>query len=462
MTMGKARYWFQKPLGPLVWLAGLAMITYYAPAANRMLKLVDGENIVGFLGHSHELLTILDSNPATAQRLTWRDREYPAIGGRVSALLAHTTGDRVCIHDLDHDTNRLLLLERLQPIYLLASCGGGRRLCIEHGSEKQHFLSIVDTRTGRVIRTVPAARERWTLSTDGRRLAYHDESGQGIKFICIDVDDGRLLYTQVLPGDGEGFVSPDGKYVAISKFPFLGGYVIDVAEKRRVSTFTEYYLEVFSPDSRWLSDSNADVWDLGSHRIICSARLDSVFADRGRKIASIYSEAGSTRVKFLDLDTHEEYVTGPCRPETSVPYAGESEHPPHLATPDADGNFVSVWGWRDPSQTLIKLHRVLEWLGYKQDPPALDCWTLLDARSGAILQVGTGELIAVSADGRYVVSGDEQCEHIKIYELPLHRSLLFIAIAGAAWTALVFRVRRWWRRRVSGQGDQPAETHGHL
>jgi hypothetical protein len=99
MTMVQARYWFQKLLGPLVWLAGLAMIVYYAPAAYRMLKLADGENIVGFLGHSHELLTILDSNPAAARRLTWRDREYPAIGSRVSAVLAHTAGDRVCIHE---------------------------------------------------------------------------------------------------------------------------------------------------------------------------------------------------------------------------------------------------------------------------------------------------------------------------------------------------------------------------
>jgi hypothetical protein len=64
MARNRARYWFKKLLGPLLWLAGLAMIICYAPADYRALNLADGENIVGFLGKSHELVTVLNPDPA--------------------------------------------------------------------------------------------------------------------------------------------------------------------------------------------------------------------------------------------------------------------------------------------------------------------------------------------------------------------------------------------------------------
>ena len=41
-----------------------------------------------------------------------------------------------------------------------------------------------------------------------------------------------------------------------------------------------------------------------------------------------------------------------------------------------------------------------------------------------------GNFDIVSADGRYVISGDEEGRHVKVYERPLRRSLFFIAIAS--------------------------------
>jgi hypothetical protein len=43
---------------PLLWVAGLAMIIYYAPPGYRSLQLEDREEIIGFRGPSHELITV--------------------------------------------------------------------------------------------------------------------------------------------------------------------------------------------------------------------------------------------------------------------------------------------------------------------------------------------------------------------------------------------------------------------
>jgi hypothetical protein len=467
MVRSALRSWFKKSSGPLLWLAGLTMIIVYSPAGYRALNLADGENVAGFLGKSHELVTVIDSNPVTAHRLSWWEREYDVhgmVGLRRSMVSGPSPlGDQVYVRNLDRDTNRLLLLARPLPIYAVALCENGRRLCIEYGSIIQRFLSIVDVKTGKEIRTFPASDFQWNISNDGRRLAYHDLCDQGRKFMCVDVDDGRSSYTEVVGRDGDGFVSPDGKYVAISKPP--GGHVIDVEGKRRVSTITSRP-RAFSPDSRLLREFNGNIWDLGSSRIICRERerpslFDCVFADRGRKIASLFGR----RVTFLDLDTNEELTSEPCLPETESYVAYQGPLPPWLAAVDADGNFVRVWGPQD-RQTLVEhLYGLLEKLGYEQQVTVTspsDCWALIDARSGAVMHKGSGGLIAVSDDGRYVVSSDEEGRHVKVHELPLRRSLFFIVIAGGAWTALAMMVSCWWRRRISPEADAAEETHAHL
>jgi hypothetical protein len=153
-------------------------------------------------------------------------------------------------------------------------------------------------------------------------------------------------------------------------------------------------------------------------------------------------------------------ISEPCLRESAVLL--DDRHPPELATADAHGNFVRTWGPRKDRQALGKLDAVLEWLGYKQDARVSDYWELIDVRSGTLLHRGTGELIAVSDDGRYIVSGDEEGRDIKIYELPLRRSLWFIAIAGRIWTVFAGTVRRWWRRRLWGEDNEAEKPHMHL
>jgi hypothetical protein len=443
---------FKKTFGPLLWLAGLAVIIVYAPARYRALNLADGENVAGFLGNTHELVTVLDSNPAKAHRPSWLDREHATrfhhrTGGLAAdggTSLVSPLGHRVSLRNLDLDTNRLLPLEESLSIFAVSPCADGQRLCIEHGSLDQRFLSIVDASTGKEIRRVPTTAFWWNMSYDGRRLAYHDLRHEESKFICVDVNDGRLLYTEVVGANRGGFISPDGKCIAILKSHDSG--VIDIEHKRQLIKTNSAWPLLFSPDSRRFGDLHGNIWDLGTNRIICGdvRDLDYVFVDRGRKIAR--PSLSGRRVRFLDLDTKEELISEAVLPELESDDSLHGPHPPRVETVDANGNFVRIWGPQADRQTFRKLYAVLEWFGYKRGLSGAtpsNCWALIDARSGSLMHKGSGDLIAVSADGRYVISGDEEARHIKVQELPLGRSMLFIAIAGAAWTVLALIVRRW-------------------
>ena len=50
--------WWKRALAPLIWLLGLVLIFHYAPADYHILQLGDGEQVVAFLGKSHELVTV--------------------------------------------------------------------------------------------------------------------------------------------------------------------------------------------------------------------------------------------------------------------------------------------------------------------------------------------------------------------------------------------------------------------
>jgi hypothetical protein len=64
----KVRYRFKRLLAPLIWLAGLAVIVSYAPVTYRTLPLAPGEQVAGFLGESHELVTV-GEGPAVEYRI---------------------------------------------------------------------------------------------------------------------------------------------------------------------------------------------------------------------------------------------------------------------------------------------------------------------------------------------------------------------------------------------------------
>jgi hypothetical protein len=79
-------------------------------------------------------------------------------------------------------------------------------------------------------------------------------------------------------------------------------------------------------------------------------------------------------------------------------------------------------------------------------------WLLIDGRSGALRYQGRDTLLAVSSDGKYVVSGNDDGTGARLYELPLRaapRSLPFMMICGAAWTLVVVLSEWAWKRRAA-------------
>jgi hypothetical protein len=253
----------------------------------------------------------------------------------------------------------------------------------------------------------------------------------------------------MLGQDGNGLLSPDGKYLAIMRPP--GACVIDIARKQQVGEIRGGGPALFSPDSRRLMDTNQNVWDILPGGIIqrLSGAGECVFASGGKHIASIDNESGTVRVKFRHLDTSEEFSSA-----GGLPQAGFGIF---QAIGD-DGDLVCLIEARaDDNRT--KIREILAWLGFKQKPGLSFHWQLIDSRSGALVRQGNDALLAVSSDGRYVVSSDPRSAHVKLYELPERRSLLFIAIASGIWSAVAFIVPRWWRRRqLAWESGDPATS----
>jgi WD40 repeat protein len=451
------RSWLKKSIGPLLWLAGLAMIMVYAPARYQILQLDKGEQVVAFLGKGHELITLGGVKPLTDDQLPWLQ-----LVGRMLRLVPglYTVDDSwlskagpIYVRDLDRGTRRSVALGDITEIYGLSPCADGSRLCVEHGGDTR-FLSIVDAMTGKTIRTLLLKDGQWSISSDGRTVVLNDFNDDRRRLKCVDVDKGRLLYTTVLGQDRGGFLSPDGKYIAItcmatartlnmSDLPV--GYVIDVVRKQKVGEIRPGCPTNFSPDSHRLLDTNHNVWDIlpGGTIQLLNAADESVFANRGKCIASICYENATARVRFRQLDTGEEFSSKAGLPLSDLPGTGLAVS---LQAMDDDCNSVRLLTPRE-DDNRTKLHEILASLGFKQKPRLSYEWQLIDSRTGAIMRQGSETLLAVSRDGRYVVSGDPREARNKVYEIPLRRSLVFIAVAGAFWTALTVTVPWWWRRR---------------
>jgi hypothetical protein len=273
--------------------------------------------------------------------------------------------------------------------------------------------------------------------------------------VCLDIDSGRVLYR------GPGFVGAlysNGRYLGIVR----DGHqiLIDLDHQQPVSGLTKanVWLCAMSPEGDRLIDYDGKVWQTSPVRMIDDGHRDHdgigdcIFVCGGKKIAWVEPNASGSTIKLRSV------VRGawPVNSELLIPeYAGP------IGTVDRQGNLVHFDGSRKvPEQRWWR--QLLDRLGIMQAEPGLldyHQWLLLDARTGAIVHTSRDYLRAVSADGRYAITGDDEHPEVRIYELPLRRSLLFIAVAGGAWTALVFTVRRWWRRRVSGGGEETDKRH---
>jgi hypothetical protein len=449
MTVGRRNA--LKQFWALLWLAGVAMIICYAPSDYRTLHLADGEQVIGFRGPSYELI-IVSGGP----------KQKPLPAGAVPPQPSRKTvkryigqegtlGDTIHLWNLASDAKRDLPLEGSVELFGVTPCPDGSRIFIEYFSKPYRptespptdigfRMAAVDGQTGKVIRTIdswPNALQ--SLSDTGKIMVYMVDSNR-IK--CLDVDSGRRLYW----GWGSnGIISPSGKYLAVLGFLGLEHRILDLDEQRQVGSAADWDIEgiTFSPQSdkySWVVSRNTDVLYTASNKVIEAVPDACIFVNDGKGIAWTGPSQGGLALMFRDIEAHRPLASRTIQ----IP-----EWPGSIETVDAKGNFVCLSATKQPGD-LTWPQKILDWLGYKQTAPAKGPhhWLLIDAKSGKVLDQGRDELLAVSSDGRYIVSRDWGKTGLKVYELPLQRSMLFIALVGALWTMVVLVGRRLWRRRL--------------
>jgi WD40 repeat protein len=449
---------FKQVVWPLLWLAGVALLVYYAPLRYHTLSLADGEQVIDFLGPSHELITAVghprrdeDKNAvASSSRVP---PVYPRRMRQTAARLDKSVlGNSVRLWNVNTDTRRELALGAGLEIFGVTPSGEGNRIFVEYRLNSHRTSGIGDTgcriaafdaETGALLRTVKSSEPcaLASISDDGRVLAYRATPNM---VSCLDVDSGRELYSPV--ASSHAIVSPNGKYLATCSFTdqaktALEATVIDLDQRRRVDARPHALPEGFSLQSDKLiyerdDFTKGDLWHIPSRKVVRPVPTDCIFVNDDEGLAWIDNLDGGLIVKLIDiagaLDVPAWTIWIPEWPGTIEPV-------------DRHGYVISVEA-APLSPQVTWVQQVLSSLGFKQSP--LQQWLLLDARSGHVLDRGRDELIAVSADGRYVVSGDHDQTRLKLHELPLHGSATFIGIAGAVWTMFVLVCRRWWIHRL--------------
>src|SRR5262249_59223117 len=90
---------------------------------------------------------------------------------------------------------------------------------------------------------------------------------------------------------------------------------------------------------------------------------------------------------------------------------------------DSRGSLIKVDAKRDPPDVTL-LDKAIERIRFKSAPRVQHQWLLIDGRTRAIVARGTDDLLTVSQDGRYAVTTGEDPSRLKVYELPLRRSML--------------------------------------
>jgi hypothetical protein len=426
----------------LTWLGGLALIVSLAPLDYRLLKLADGEQVLTFRAKSHELVTMSGGQYYEFDPPHRGKTNKGLLAGGTRIIRKRNVDDSIYLWDMDTGAKRELRFKGLGPVYGVMSCASGGRLAIQYGWPEQEpsqskcttTIAVVDVQTGKLIRAVEGGVGGWSLSDDGRKLAY-----EASKSRCIDVDTGRLLHES----DGNGIISPDGKYLFDATYP--QNTIWNLEENRLVCKWPwrpGECDEAFAPRGDRFMDGTGVVRDILTSTVIGLMDDDRgpVFADGGKRV--VWGEPGDgSKLVWQDLEGH-----GGLNDARNFWIA---ECDTAAETADAEGRLIHFDGSaRDIPEWVQGIGR---WLGFSV-PLCVPShqWLLIDARSGAVLIRGRDELLAVSSDGKYVASRDKQSSWLKLYELPTHRSLVFILAAGIGWTMLAFSFPSRQRRIISG------------
>jgi hypothetical protein len=458
---------------PLVWLTGLALILYYAPPRYRALQVEDGEEVIGFRGPTHELITV-SGGPPSAQRqksapmqtglpvppsfFSWNSA---ARWRRKAQTPLAVLGNAIHLRDLDTDVTRQLTFGTSEEILGVTHCTNGNRIFVQYRNKGNNAnvedgltvhcrIAVVDGETGKLALQTSESLSLGpvSVSDDGKRLAYYSKE-LPVSITCVDVETGRRVYT----GTGMNPVtSPDGAYLAICMCfrtdESAGPVVADLNTGREISHRRGVCLEaLFSPHSDKLlykpidpknNKTDVEILDIPSRKVTDHAGFGAIFVNEGREIASPIYVEGGLRLKYRSVETHHEVLD----PTIRIPHSWGT-----VEAVDRNGYLVRLDTVGLPSKSTW-LHKALAWLGFKQSSEDRFQWHLFDVRSKQVLDRGADDLLAVSTDGRYAVSRKPGESTLRLHEFPLQRSRPFILFGAALWTMLALAGHRCWRRRL--------------
>jgi hypothetical protein len=473
------RHRFKRVFWPLVWLAGLALIIYYAPPGYRAIQADAGEQVIGFRGPTHELITVTGGPPpAQRKKLAPIQTGLPvppqfhvfntAARSRKNAQTKPAVlGNAIRLRDLDTNVKRELTLGTREEILGVTPCTKGNRIFVQYRKKSNDpnvgdeltvhcRIAVVDGETGKLALQTAESLSLGpvSVSDDGKRLAYYSKE-LPVSITCVDVETGRRLYT----GTGiNPVISPDGASLAICMCfrtdELAGPIVADLNTGREIFHRKGVCLEaLFSPHSDKLlykpidpknNKTDVEILDIPLRKVTDHGRFGSIFVNEGKEIASLTQLQGGLGLTLRDVAAHSEVLDRTIRLSNSW---GTIE------ALDRNGYLIRL-DTVDLLTRLRWLQKVLGWLGLKPTPSddAPPQWLLFDLRSKEILARGADEFVAVSADGRYAVSRKPGESTLRVHVLPLHTSWLFILLGAILWTLLAVAGHRWWRRR-SGSGN---------
>src|SRR5262249_6458862 len=172
-----------------------------------------------------------------------RTNELVTAGGVLDNDMTRTPIRGVNLWARAHGTSRNLDVRGPGYIRSVKPCLGAPRLCIEyrddspgHGKGSDR-LSIVDAQDGKEIRNVDWTRHdmAWGISENGCKLLCMNQPDGHFWLVCLDVDTGQRLY-EAPDWDAtmHAFISPDGRYLAVSRSYWIQD-VIDLVSRQEVA-----------------------------------------------------------------------------------------------------------------------------------------------------------------------------------------------------------------------------------
>jgi WD40 repeat protein len=458
-----------------LWLGGLALIywlTPYEPKANWPPQ--DYEMVLGFLNDDRTVVRL----PISRERVSTptvdpRKFDQPAVlfNAETGRSTRVALGEKVGWVVVDPSRRWLVVSEsRSNSRFLL----------------RGNVLRVIDPINGKQQSRIAGEDDpasTWYLSPDGRTVVRHVGSA---RLACYDTISGALLWTadQYVWPDSERFktsqpidwapcFSGDGKLLAAARPGSVD--VLDVRSGQRIARLASVRPAVpldFSPDGRLLVDEWKVVWDvaLAKQRFRLGSQATAArFSADGKTVMASVSLFSECQLRYYDAATGDE---APERRLTLVTGSQASLSFYSLTTANRRLLWASGATVHDPSVIERWLARI-PGLGHLGAGRVNHVDRLVDSETGRTLFSGSDPLLAVSNDGRYLVTYAyaKMGGMGRLWELPLKTPWATVLRWGGAWSVVLGAIA-WlvWRRRrrredgavgrrvTGGQEDKQAQV----